>query len=91
MLLKDSALTWYHTQGVTAAHGWLRLRNTMKQYFKPADYTFKTRLVFSKWQQRGSVTDYMVSFSERYIARADVDANEVLFRFLDGLQPSIQA
>ena len=85
MLLKDSAFTWYQTQGVTAAHGWLHLRNSMIRYFKPANYVFKTRLAVAKWQQCGSVTDYFVGFSERYTACADVDANEVLFHFLDSL------
>ena len=84
-LLKDSAFTWYYTQGVTAAHGWLRLRNSMMRCFKPADYAFKTQLVLAKWQQHGSVTDYIVGFLELYIACADVDANEALFRFLNGL------
>ena len=74
---------------MTAAHGWLRLRNSMTQYIKPTDYAFKTRLALAKWQQRGLVTDYIVGFSERYTACADVDTNEALFRFLDGLQPSV--
>ena len=74
---------------MTAAHGWLRLRNLMMRYFKPADYTFKARLALAKWQQHGLVTDYIVGFSECYTACADVDANEALFRFLDGLQPSV--
>ena len=74
---------------MTAAHGWLRLHYSMMRYFKPTDYAFKTRLALAKWQQRGSVTDYIVGFSERYTACADVDANEALFRFLYGLQPSL--
>ena len=53
--------------------------------FKPANYVFKTRLALAKWQQRGSVADYIVGFLERYTACADIDANEALFRFLDGL------
>ena len=57
----------------------------MLRYFKPANYAFKTRLALAKWQQRGSVTDYIVLFSERYTDCADVDANEALFRFLNGL------
>ena len=57
----------------------------MMRYFKPADYVFKTRLALAKWQQRGSVTDHIVGFSERYTAFADMDANEALIRFLDGL------
>ena len=61
----------------------------MMHCFKPADYAFKTRLALSKWQQQGSVTDNIVSFSERYTACADVDGNEALFRFFDGLQPSM--
>ena len=61
----------------------------MMRYFKPANYTFKICPAFSKWIQRGSVTDYIVGFSERYTDCADVDANEALFRFLDGLQLSI--
>ena len=61
----------------------------MMWYFTPADCAFKTRLVLAKWQQRDSVTDYIAGFSERYTACADVDANEALFRFLHGLQPSV--
>ena len=48
-LPKDGAFTWYQTQGVTSAHGWLRLHNAMMHYYKPADYTFKTCLALSKW------------------------------------------
>ena len=68
-----------------AVHGGLRLCNTIMCYFKPADYAFKTRLALAKWQQRGSVTDCIVGFSERYTVCADVDANEVLFGFLNDL------
>ena len=57
----------------------------MMQYFKPADYAFKTQFALAKWQQRGSVTDYIVAFLEMYTACADVDANEALFHFLDCL------
>ena len=70
---------------MTAAHGWLQLCYSMMRYFKPANYVFKTRLALAKWQQCGSVTDYIVGFSERYIACADVDANEAFFCFLDSL------
>ena len=90
-LLKDSAFTYYQTQGVTAAHGWLRLRNAMMHYFKPANYAFKNSLALSKWKQRGSVTNYIVGFSKRYTAGANADANEALSRFFDGLQLSILA
>ena len=72
-----------------AVHGWLRLHNAMMHYFKPADYAFKTQLALAKWQKRGSVTDYIVGFSKCYTACADADANEALFRFLNGLQPSV--
>ena len=68
-----------------AVHGWLRLHNAMMRYFKPADYAFKTRLALAKRQQRGSVTEYIVGFSERYTACSDVDASEALFHFLNGL------
>ena len=32
-----------------------------------------------------------MGFSERYTACSDVDEAEALFRFLDGLQPALQA
>ena len=57
---------------MTAAHGWLRLQNSMMRYFKPADYAFKTRLALAKWQQRGSVIGYIVGFSKSYTACADL-------------------
>ena len=50
-----------------------------------------TRQALSKWTQRGSVTDYIVGFSERYTQCVDVNEAEALFRFLDGLQGDIQA
>ena len=74
---------------MTAAHGWLRLHNSMMRYFKPADYAIKTCLALAKWQQHGLVTDYIVGFSEWYTACADVDTNEALFKFFDSLQPSV--
>ena len=71
--------------------GWTNLRVALLDYFKPADYAFKTRQALSKWTQRGSVTDYIVGFSEWYTQCVDVNEAEALFRFLDGLQGDIQA
>ena len=66
--------------------GWANLRVALLDYFKPADYAFKTRQALSKWTQRGSVTDYIVGFSECYTQYIDVNDAEALFRFLDSLQ-----
>ena len=71
--------------------GWTNLRVTLLDYFKPAVYAFKTRQALAKWTQRGSVTDYIIGFSERYTPCVDVNEAEALFRFLDGLQGDIQA
>ena len=71
--------------------GWANLRVALLDYFKPADYPFKTRQALSKWTQQGSVTDYIVGFSERYTQCVDVNEAEALFCFLDGLQGDIQA
>ena len=71
--------------------GWANLRVALLDYFKPADDAFKMHQALSKWTQRGSVTDYIVGFSERYTQCVDVNEAEALFRFLDGLQGDIQA
>ena len=71
--------------------GWANLRVALLGYFKPADYAFKTRQALSKWTQRGSVTEYITGFSERYTQCVDVNDAEALFRFLDGLQGEVQA
>ena len=71
--------------------GWTNLKGALLGYFKPADYTFKTRQVLAKWTQRGSITDYIVGFSERYTQCVDFNDAEALFCFLDGLQGDIQA
>ena len=71
--------------------GWSNLKAALLGYFKPADYAFKTRQALSKWTQRGSITDYIVCFSEWYTQCADVNKAEALFCFLDGLQGDIQA
>ena len=62
----------------------------MLAYFKPADYAFKSRQELSKWTQRGSVTEYIAGFSERFVRCTDVNDDEALFRFVDGLQASVQ-
>ena len=71
--------------------GWTNFRVALLDYFKPADYTFKTRQALAKWTQQGSVTDYITGFSEWYTQCADVNEAEALFWFLDGLQGDIQA
>ena len=71
--------------------GWSNLRGVLLDYFKPADYAFKTRQELAKWTQRGSITDYIIGFSEWYTQCVDIYDAEALFRFLDGLQGDIQA
>ena len=71
--------------------GWSDLKGALLDYFKPADYAFKTRQALAKWTQRGSITDYIVGFSEWYTQCVDVNDAEALFRFLDCLQDDIQA
>ena len=71
--------------------GWSNLKVALLDYFKPADYAFKTRPALAKWTQRGSVTDYIVAFSEWYTQCVDVSEAEALFCFLNGLQGDIQA
>ena len=71
--------------------GWLDLKAMLLDYFKPVDYALKTRQALSKWNQQGSVTDYIVSFSEWYTYCVDVNNAEALFHSLNGLQGDIQA
>ena len=59
--------------------GWMNLKAVLLDYFKPADYAFKTRQALSKWTQQGSVMDYMVDFSERYTQCVDANEAEALF------------
>ena len=70
--------------------GWSNLKVALRDYFKPADYAFKTWQALAKWTQRGSVTDYIIGFS-RYTQCVDVNEAEALFRFLNELQGDIQA
>ena len=37
------------------------------------------------------MTNYINGFNERYIQCADIDLQEAMFRFLDGLEPTTQA
>ena len=71
--------------------GWSNLKVALLDYFKPADYAFKTWQALAKWTQRGSVTDYIIGFSKWYTQCVDVNEAEALFHFLDGLQGDIQA
>ena len=63
-LLEGQAHTWYQVQGNVS--GWDNLKAALLGYFKPADYIFKTGQALAKWTQKGSVTEYIVGFSERY-------------------------
>ena len=58
-------------------------------YFKPADYAHKMRQALDKCSQCGTVTEYIMYFSEKYTQCSDVDSTEAMFRFIDGLQPSV--
>ena len=69
----------------------MNLNESLLDYFKPADYAFKTRQALSKWTQQGSVMNYIVGFTERYMQCVDVNKAEALFWLLDGLQGDIQA
>ena len=71
--------------------GWSNLKAALLGYFKPADYAFKTRQALLKWTQRGSITDYIIGFSEWYTQCVDFNEAEALFHSLDGLQGDIQA
>ena len=69
--------------------GWAALKAALLGYFKPADYAYKTHQALAKCSQHGSVTEYIMSFSEKYTQCSDVDSTEAMFRFIDGLQPSV--
>ena len=71
--------------------GWTNLKGALLVYFKPANYAFKTRQALAKWTQRGSITDYIIGFSEWYSYCVDVNEAEALFCFLNGWQGDVQA
>ena len=71
--------------------GWGNLKAVLLVYFKPADYAFKTGQALAKWTQRGSVTEYIVGFSECYTQCTDVNEAEAMFWFIDGLSANVQA
>ena len=54
-------------------------------YFKPADYAYKMPQALAKCSQRGTVTKYIMQFSEKYTQCSDVDLAEAMFWFIDGL------
>ena len=68
---------------------WGNLKAALLGYFKPADYAFKTRQALAKWTQRGSVTEYIVGFSEHYTQCTDVNDAEALFWFVNSLSANI--
>ena len=57
----------------------MRLRAALLGYFKPADYAYKTRKSLAKWNQKGSIAEYIVGFSKRSTQCSDVDGAEALF------------
>ena len=69
--------------------GWAASKAALLGYFKPADYTYKMRQALAKCSQGGTVTEYIMSFSEKYTQCSDVDSPEAIFRFIDSLQLSV--
>ena len=65
--------------------GWAALKAALLGYFKPADYVYKMHQALAKSSQCGSVTEYIMQFSEKYAQCSDVDSAEAMFRFIDGL------
>ena len=65
--------------------GWAALKAALLGYFKPADYAYKMHQALSKCSQQGTVTEYIMQFSERYTQCSDVDSAKAMFRFIDGM------
>ena len=59
--------------------GWAALKAALLGYFKPADYAYKVCQVFAKCSQRGSVTEYIMSFLEKYTQCSDIDSAKAMF------------
>ena len=68
---------------------WAALKAALLGNFKPADYAYKMHQALAKCSQQGSVTEYIMSFSEKYTQCSNVDATKAMFRFIDSLQPSV--
>ena len=49
------------------------------------------RQSLAKWTQKGSVTEYIVGFSEWYTQCTDINDAEALLWFVNGLSANIQA
>ena len=75
--------TWYSIQGNIT--GWAALKAALLGYFKPADYAYKTCQALAKCSQHGTVTEYIMQFSEKYTQFSDVDLAEAMFQFINGL------
>ena len=58
------AFTWYSILGTVT--GWSALKAALLGYFKPADYVYKMHQALAKCCQRGTVTEYIMQFSEKY-------------------------
>ena len=63
-LLDGPAYTWYSIKGNVAC--WFDLKVALLDYFKPADYVYKTRQALAKCRQRESVTNNIMQLSEKY-------------------------
>ena len=88
-MLNGPAYAWYSIQGKVT--GWAALKAALLGYLKPADYAYKTRQALAKCSQRGTVTEYIMQFSEKYTQCSDVYSTEAMFQFINGLQLSVQA
>ena len=71
-MLYGLAFTWYSIQGNVIM--WSALKAALLGYFKPADYAYKMRQASAKCSQRGSLTEYIMQFSEKYTYCSDVES-----------------
>ena len=59
--------------------GWAVLKAALLGYFKPADYAYKMRQALAKCSQHGTITEYIMQFSEKYTQCSDVDLAGAMF------------
>ena len=45
---------------------WSALKAALLGYFKPADYAYKMSQALVKYSQGGTLTEYIMQFSEKY-------------------------
>ncbi|KAL5808962.1 hypothetical protein ACOSQ3_029653 [Xanthoceras sorbifolium] len=93
LYLADTATLWWRRRhadiqkGTCTIDSWDDFKKELKKQFYPEDAAYLARKNLKKLKQTGSIRDYVKEFSSLMLEVPNMSDDELLFNFMDNLQP----